>query len=212
METNKSCRVILFAKAPVAGAVKTRLIPVLGAEPAARLHQRMVTRALQTLTAAAVGPVELCCAPDAAHAFFAECQQRFGITLTLQCDGDLGERMLHAFDAALLTAPRALIVGADCPSITVDDVRDAAAQLTHFDATLVPADDGGYVLIGTRRTHQNMFQGIDWGAASVLAAQRERFRVLGWRWHEGATRWDVDRPEDLARLAELDPAMALESI
>ena len=202
---------MLFAKAPVAGAVKTRLIPILGAGPAARLHQRMVVRALQTLTAAAVGPVELCCAPDTAHAFFAECRQRFGVTLTPQCEGDLGKRMLHALNAALATAPRALIVGADCPSITVDDVRDAAAQLTHFDATLVPADDGGYVLIGARRTHQNMFEGIDWGTASVLAAQRERFRVLGWRWHEGATRWDVDRPEDLARLVELDPAVAFES-
>ena len=202
---------MLFAKAPVAGAVKTRLIPVLGAESAARLHQRMVVRALQTLTAAAVGPVELCCAPDTAHAFFAECQRRFGITLTRQCEGNLGKRMLHAFDAALSTAPRALIVGADCPSITVDDVRDAAAQLAHFDATLVPADDGGYVLIGARRSHQNMFEGIEWGTASVFAAQRERFHALGWRWHEGATRWDVDRPEDLARLAELDPAMAFES-
>ena len=212
METSKSCRVVLFAKAPVAGAVKTRLISVLGAESAARLHQRMVTRALQTLTAAAIGPVELCCAPDTTHAFYAECRQRFGVTLTSQCNGDLGRRMLHAFDAALLTLPRALIVGADCPSITVDDVRDAAAQLTNFDATLVPADDGGYVLIGARRTHQDMFGGIDWGTASVLAAQRERFRALGWRWHEGATRWDVDRPEDLARLAELDPPMALESV
>ena len=202
---------MLFAKAPVAGAVKTRLIPVLGAESAARLHRRMVVRALQTLTAAAVGPVELCCAPDTAHAFFAECRQRFGVTLTPQCDGDLGKRMLHAFDAALLTTPCALIVGADCPAMTVDDVREAAAQLAQLDAALVPADDGGYVLIGARRTHQNMFEGIDWGTASVLAAQRERFRALGWRWHEGAMRWDVDRPEDLARLAELDPAMALES-
>ena len=212
METSKSCRVILFAKAPVAGAVKTRLIPVLGAKSAARLHQRMVTRALQTLTAAAVGPVELCCAPDTSHAFFAECRQRFGVTLKPQCDGDLGKRMLHAFDAALLITPRALIVGADCPSITVNDVRDAAAQLAYFDATLIPADDGGYVLIGAHCTHQNMFEGIDWGNATVLVAQRERFRAIGWRWHEGATRWDVDRPEDLARLAELDPPIALESV
>ncbi len=202
---------MLFAKAPVAGAVKTRLIPVLGAESAARLHQRMVVRALQTLTAAAVGPVELCCAPDTAHAFFAECQQRFGVALTPQSDGDLGKRMLHAFDTALLTVPSALIVGADCPSITVDDVRDAATQVANFDATLVPADDGGYVLIGVRRTHQNMFEAIDWGTATVLAAQRQRFRALGWRWHEGATRWDVDRPEDLARLAELDPTVGFES-
>ena len=203
---------MLFAKAPVAGAVKTRLIPVLGAERAARLHERLMVRALETLIKADVGPVEICCAPDTLHAFFVDCQQRFGIALTRQCEGDLGERMRDAFDAALLTAPCALIVGADCPSITVDDVRDAATQLARHDAALIPADDGGYVLIGARGTHPNMFDGIDWGEATVLAAQRDRFRALGWRWHEGAVRWDVDRPEDLARLIELDPPIAFERL
>ena len=203
---------MLFAKAPVAGAVKTRLIPVLGDESAARLHERLVVRALETLTKASVGPVEICCTPDTSHAFFVACRQRFGVGLTLQHEGDLGERMRHAFETALLTAPCALIVGADCPSITVNDVIDAATQLAAHDATLIPADDGGYVLIGARRTHQVMFDGIDWGTATVLATQRERFRALGWRWYEGATRWDVDRPEDLARLAELDAPIGFEPL
>ena len=207
-----NCRVILFAKAPVAGAVKTRLIPVLGAQAAARLHERLVARALQVLTDADVGPVEMCCAPDTSHAFFVGCQRRFGISLTQQGEGDLGERMLHALDRALAVAPCALIVGADCPSVTADDVRAAATQLASHDATLIPADDGGYVLIGVRRTQHNMFDGIDWGTATVLAAQRARFRLLGLSWHEGATRWDVDRPEDLARLAELDPPIGFEAI
>ena len=64
---------MLFAKAPIAGAVKTRLIPVLGAEAAAQLHRQLVVRVLETLIEANVGPVELCCAPDTAHPFFAEC-------------------------------------------------------------------------------------------------------------------------------------------
>ena len=212
MAQGNLCRVMLFAKAPVAGAVKTRLIPVLGAAAAARLHERLVVRALETLTQANVGPVEICCAPNTSHAFFVACQQRFGVALTLQHEGDLGERMRHAFETALLTAPRALIVGADCPSITVNDVENAAAQLVTHDATLLPADDGGYVLIGARRTHHSMFEDIEWGTSSVLEAQRERFRTLRWRWHEGATRWDVDRPEDLARLAELDPPIAFEGL
>jgi uncharacterized protein len=210
MPTPETCRVMLFAKAPVAGAVKTRLIPALGAQAAARLHERLVVRALETLIAADVGPVEICCAPDSTHAFFRECEQRFGVAFTVQCEGDLGCRMRDAFERALSTASCALIVGADCPSITVDDIREAAAQLANVDASLVPADDGGYVLIGTGRTHPGMFDNIDWGTAAVLAAQRDRFREIGWRWHEGATRWDVDRPEDLARLVELDPPMALE--
>ena len=88
----------------------------------------------------------------------------------------------------------------------------ARAQLDNVDAALIPAVDGGYVLIGVRGTHPNMFNGIDWGEATVLAAQRDRFRTLGWRWHEGANRWDVDRPEDLARLLELDPPLAVQRL
>lgn len=210
MPKAETCRVMLFAKAPVAGAVKTRLIPAMGAQAAARLHERLVLRSLEILIAADVGPVEICCAPDTTHAFFRECEQRFGVALTVQCEGDLGGRMRSAFERALSLAGCALIVGADCPSITVDDIRDAAARLAHADAALIPADDGGYVLIGARRAHPDMFDNIDWGSATVLAAQRDRFRALGWHWHEGATRWDVDRPDDLSRLAELDPPMALE--
>ena len=97
MAQGNLCRVMLFAKAPVAGAVKTRLIPVLGAAAAARLHERLMVRALETLTQANVGPVEICCAPSTSHVFFTACQQRFGVDLTLQCKGDLGERMRHAF-------------------------------------------------------------------------------------------------------------------
>ena len=203
---------MLFAKAPIAGAVKTRLIPVLGAEAAAQLHRQLVVRVLETLIEANVGPVELCCAPDTAHPFFAECRQRFGIALASQREGDLGQRMCHAFEQASTTASRALIAGADCPAITVDDVRNAAVQLADHDATLIPAEDGGYVLIGARKTHREMFTGIDWGSPTVLASQRERFRALGWRWQEGATRCDIDRPEDLPRLAELDPPIEFHAL
>lgn len=205
MAQSKSNHVMLFAKAPIAGKVKTRLIPAIGAEAAAMLHQHLVMRALKCLVDADIGQVELCCGADSAHPFFMACQQQFGVSLTQQREGDLGERMRAAFDRALGSSPAALIVGADCPAITVADVRTAAAQLESHDASLIPADDGGYVLIGVRQTHANMFEHIDWGTARVLAAQRSRFRSIGWRWFEGVTRWDVDRPEDLARLAELVP-------
>ena len=211
MAKSKSTRVMLFAKAPVPGKVKTRLIPAIGAAAAAKLHQQLVERALGCLVDADVGQVELCCGADATHPFFIACQQQFGVSLTQQREGDLGERMRAAFDRALASSSAALIVGADCPAITVADVRTAAVQLESHDAVLIPADDGGYVLIGVRKTHENLFDHIDWGTASVLAAQRKQFRSFGWQWFEGATRWDVDRPEDLPRLLELLPPINFES-
>lgn len=191
------------------GRVKTRLIPALGAGAAADLHQRLVLRALDTLIATDVGTVEICCAPDSTHEFFIDCQQRYGIALSEQCAGNLGTRMQDAFRRALSTASKALIVGADCPSITVGDVRGAASALNDHDAALIPAEDGGYALIGATKADPKMFDDIDWGTSTVLNAQRERFRSLGWRVFEGPTRWDVDRPEDLARLAELVPPIML---
>ena len=73
--------IAVFAKAPVPGEVKTRLVATLGAEGAARLHERLVERALATALAARLGPVTLWCAPDQSHAFFRQCAARHGVEL-----------------------------------------------------------------------------------------------------------------------------------
>lgn len=190
-------RVIVFARAPVPGAAKTRLIPALGADGAARLHARLVERALATACAAGIGPVELRCAPDAAHPFFAACAARFGVASTAQGDGDLGARMHRALAAGL----PAVLVGSDCPTITPDYLGNAAKALGG-DCELVfgPAEDGGYVLVAASRIRPEAFAGIPWGGPAVMAAQRSRLRALGLRWTELAPLWDVDRPDDLERL------------
>src|SRR3990172_10280578 len=83
-------RIAVFAKAPVAGEVKTRLIPALGEHGAAALHRALVMHAIENAAGAGIGPVELWCAPDAGHSFFAECRRRHGVTLIAQGEGDLG--------------------------------------------------------------------------------------------------------------------------
>ena len=194
--------IIVFAKAPVPGAVKTRLAPALGAEGAARLHERLVERALATATTAAVGPVELCCAPDASDAFLAASAGVHGAVLTAQGDGDLGRRMHCAFERALEGNRAAVVIGCDCPALTAQHLRDAAAALeAGYDAVIAPADDGGYVLIGLSRVHASLFERIRWGGPDVFEETRARLAGLGWRWRELARLWDVDRPEDLERLA-----------
>lgn len=190
-------RIIVFARAPVPGAAKTRLIPALGAEGAARLHARLVERTLATACAAGVGPVELCCAPDAAHPFFAACAARFGVALTAQGAGDLGERMHRALAVAL----PAVLIGSDCPAMTAESLRAASDALRDgCDLAFGPAEDGGYVLVAANRVPRETFAGIPWGSPVVMAAQRSRLRALGLRWKELDVLWDVDRPDDLGRL------------
>jgi len=193
--------ILVFAKAPVQGEVKTRLIPALGAAGAAALHERLVDRALATAAAAAVGPVELCCAPDARHPALAPLARRHGAALGEQGPGDLGDRMHGAFSRALAGAPAAILIGSDCPALTPEHLRAAVAALAAGeDAVLAPAEDGGYVLIGLAHPERSLFERIAWGGPTVLAETRGRLAAAGLRWREIATLWDVDRPEDLDRL------------
>lgn len=192
---------IVFAKAPQPGAVKTRLIPVLGAAGAALLHERLVARTLRTAAAAAVGPVELCCAPDAAHPFLASSAAAHGVPLTGQGRGDLGERMHRAAARALTNASGVILIGCDCPALTPQYMRTARAALDEgFDAGLGPAEDGGYVLLALARIDPALFDRIPWGGPDVMAITVARFAALRWRWRQLETLWDVDRPEDLMRL------------
>ena len=200
--------IVVFAKAPVAGEVKTRLIPAIGADLATRLHIALTERVLQTAVSSGADVV-LAGAPDAAHAFFNTCAANFGVGVTGQLrDGDLGARMLHAISNALENWQRVVIVGADCPALTVAHLRQAIDHLVTHDVVLTPADDGGYVLIGARRTHAAMFDSIDWGTDVVLEQQRAQLLASGLSCHEMETLWDVDRPEDLARLISLQPPLA----
>lgn len=189
------------------GEVKTRLSPALDSETAALLHAALVERALDTAQRSRAGVVELCCAPDASHVFFETCADDFDIDLTEQGDGDLGQRMLRALDDALQEFDAVLIIGADCPALTTKHFSQAAASLREYDALLIPAEDGGYVLIGATRTDPAMFDGIEWSTGNVLGQQRDRFRALNFRWHELPTLWDVDRPDDLVRLKSLKPPL-----
>jgi len=193
-------RVGVFARAPVAGAVKTRLVPELGAEGAAHLHARLVRHALQTAVSSGVGPVELWCAPDERDPFFRDCAEEYGITLRRQCGGDLGARMLHAFRAALSENAALVLIGSDCPALSPEALREAASALAENEAVLAPAEDGGYVLVGLARPIPAMFEAVPWGGASVMSETRARLEGAGVRWKQLATFWDIDRPGDYARL------------
>jgi rSAM/selenodomain-associated transferase 1 len=191
--------IAVFARAPVAGVAKTRLIPLLGAEGAAALHAALARKALMSAVEAKTGEVALWCAPDVSHPFFESCRAEFRIDLKAQPPGDIGQRMLAAFEAS--RGPL-LLIGSDCPMLTPDLLRLCAAELrTGLDAVFLPAEDGGYALIGLRRPMAGIFAGVEWSTERVMDETRARLRAAALTWSEPAIVWDIDRPEDVARLA-----------
>lgn len=195
-------RIAVFAKAPVAGEVKTRLVALLGPEGAAALHSGLVRHALSTATQSRVGAVELWCAPDETHPFFARCAGEFGVVLRRQEGAELGERMLRAFDAALADGSPLIAIGSDCPVLREADLQSTAQALRTHDAVIAPAEDGGYVLLGLAKAAPALFEGVAWGTSAVLSQTRKKIAAAGLRCKELGTYWDVDRPEDYLRLRQ----------
>jgi rSAM/selenodomain-associated transferase 1 len=198
-EALRQVQLAVLAKAPVPGLAKTRLIPALGPQGAARLQRQLTLQALRTALTAGLGVVTLWCAPDARHRFFRALQRTAGLRCLAQPGGDLGERMHSAFRLHCAQGPL-LLIGTDCPVLRPDHLRQAAqALIDGADAVLQPAEDGGYVLVGLRRPQPALFQGMTWSTDQVMAQTRQRAREAGLRLHELDMLWDLDRPEDLAR-------------
>lgn len=195
----------VMARAPVPGHAKTRLIPALGEEGAAQLHAYFVERLLEELTTARIAPITLYCTPDIEHPFFRQCEKHYDITLETQKGQGLGERLYNAIDSGLQHSNATIVVGCDIPLLGAEDlIAGFEALQSGFDAVISPTEDGGYALIGMSQAVQEPFTDISWGSEKVLKQTQQRFASLGWRWQELTERWDVDRPDDLQRLAELD--------
>ncbi|MCA1770533.1 MAG: TIGR04282 family arsenosugar biosynthesis glycosyltransferase [Halomonas sp.] len=187
----------ILAKAPIPGRAKTRLIPALGPEEAARVHAQLLRHTLEVTCAGFPRErITLWTALDHAHPLFLELAERHGIALSPQPEGNLGERMHHALVQA---GEPALVIGSDCPALSPGLLRICAEALGEHDAVCLPAEDGGYGLIGVRQPDPRLFDDIPWGTESVMARTRQRIAELGWRLACPATVWDVDRPEDLRR-------------
>lgn len=204
----QAAALVIFAKAPVAGQVKTRLCPPLTPDEAAALHGSFVLDTLERTKLAATKlkmPVDryLACAPASSHVFFKIMEERQRVRLMDQIGEDLGARMSRAFDLLFARGyARVLIVGTDVPSLPLAHYQQALALLDTNDLVLGPALDGGYYLIGLTRAAPALFTDIPWSTAGVLAATRDRAESLGlatallppWR--------DIDTIDDLNALIE----------
>ena len=210
---NRLFHVAVFAKAPIAGCVKTRLIPLLGEEGAAAAQRAMTLRTLDAACIAAPGQVSLWTTGPGEHPFFSACTDRYDISLRRQCEGDLGERMSDCLKSLLIHHSTVLLIGSDCPAFSVADLHAAARSLQQgCRMVFIPSEDGGYVLVGAHacgdpeerdRMFVQSFQAIDWSTSQVMAQTRQRLSALGWKpgidWQELAALWDVDSPDDYRR-------------
>jgi rSAM/selenodomain-associated transferase 1 len=204
---------IIFAKAPIPGQVKTRLCPPLTPDEAASLHGSFVLDILEgSAQAGQSAPGRkrhasidrlVACAPSSEHVFFKVMEERHGVRLIDQVGEDLGARMHQAFETVLSRGYEcALLVGTDVPSLSPSLFGKALNLLTDHDLVLGPSLDGGYYLIGLRQQAPDLFTGIPWSTDQVLKRTQEKADCLGWKTGLLPACRDVDTIEDLKALIE----------
>ncbi len=200
---------IVFAKAPIPGQVKTRLGRALGDEPAARLAEAFLLDVLENARSMRGRRVVVAFSPLESQPWF----QTHGGPCHLfpQPPTSFGERVLAALDEARRQgAERTVIVGMDSPHLGPERWEAAFAALDDHDACIGPCEDGGYYLLGLSAPQPGMFEDIPWGGPNVLEATRSRAAALGLSLAELEEDFDVDEVEDLGQLAarlELRPAI-----
>lgn len=196
----KPLRIIIFAKAPVAGLAKTRLIPALGEEGAAQLAGQLLVYSVEQALAAKVGAVELCVTPCMQHSVWDAMQLPKALQWSNQEDGDLGDRLARAARQSIANGESVLLMGTDCPGLTAKRITAAAHALKTHDSCLVPVSDGGYALLGLNYHLPSVFIDMPWSTAAVAALTRERILAKGYTLEQLAELHDIDDPEDLQHL------------
>ena len=192
--------ILLFAKAPVAGKVNTRLIADIGVQAATLLQRDLIDQRLSMLTQADLCAVSLMCSPDVQDDYFVHCKALYPISLLAQSGADLGMRMLNAIRPALQRYKYCIVIGTDAPALDEVLISQAIERLKKEpEVVFVPAEDGGYVLVGLQQPYEFLFQGISWGSAKVMQQSRSKLKKNGISFDELATCWDIDRFEDYQR-------------
>ncbi len=198
----------IFANAPIPGQVKTRLCPPLTPDEAATLHGSFVLDILERTkiaTAKLKLPLDryLACAPSATHVFFKIMEERQSVKLMDQIGDDLGARMNQAFEILFAQGYRqVLLMGTDVPTLPLDHFEQALTSLETHDLVLGPACDGGYYLIGLKRTAPELFADIPWSTDQVLRLTQENAARIGLKVSLIQPWRDIDTLADLEALIE----------
>lgn len=195
---------LLFARAPEPGRVKTRLASRIGVDPAAEVHRACLLDAVHLADAVRGCRRRLLLAGEESRLAEAGIALPRGWQIERQRGRDLGERMARAFAGAFRRGARkALAIGTDTPWMGRERIEMALGALERYDVVLGPSADGGYYLIGLRRPMPELFRGIAWGRRSVFATTRRLIERAGASCRTLAWDFDLDRLQDLDRAREL---------
>jgi uncharacterized protein len=193
--------VAIMAKQPQPGAVKTRLCPPLSAQAAAGLYQAFLLDKIAQVGALKAASPVIAYTPDTAHRFFAAVAPHF--LLIPQQGADLGARLANTF-AHLFSAgyTGVLAIDSDTPTLPTAFLQQAIERLAlpQHDIVLGPSEDGGYYLIGLRALHRELFEDMPWSTAAVIRETKRRAAAKGLTVTDLPTWFDIDTPEELARL------------
>lgn len=193
----RAVRIIIMTKAAQPGFTKTRLISALGKQGAADLAKRMLIHTLNQSLKANVGPIEICVTPPSADVIWHDFTISDELEYSDQGKGDLGERLSRVTQRVIDKGESVLLIGTDCTQLTATHLQQAKESLRYFDSILIPATDGGYVLLGLNFFHPSLFESIKWSTDTVCSETTNRLKNLGRSVQIFPNMHDIDEPEDL---------------
>lgn len=195
----KNTCIIIFAKYPAQDMAKTRLQPALGIDGSARMARQLLLHSIEQAVASGF-TVELCVSPAPTDPCWQGLDLPKNLQWSAQAQGDLGTRLLTASQNALENSDKVLLIGSDCPALTAERMQRAAQQLNQHDTVMIPAFDGGYVLLGLKQADESLFSSIMWSTNSVAAVTQQRIAALDWTLALLNPLADIDDPTDLKHL------------
>jgi len=193
----------MMARAPVVGQVKSRLAKSIGNRRAAGIYRNMIQTQISQLLAARICPLELHVCPRVQHPLFIALRRRGVVRVERQLGNNLGSRMLHAIQSGLKRADAVVLIGADVPGISAEQIRRVCERVSgQNELVIMPAADGGYGLLAMSRVEAGLFRGVDWGTYRVCQQTVRRATQLGIRYRLFSSCNDIDYQRDLPRLQE----------
>jgi rSAM/selenodomain-associated transferase 1 len=198
---------ILFAKRPVAGEVKTRLQPQYTPEQAANIAQYFIEASVVNAVNHWAGPVAIYASHDISHPIFRRLAAQYGLKLYRQQGYDLGLRMHAAIEDGIKRHGAAAVMGCDLPHCPQSVFENAYSLMSKKHAVLGPTNDGGYYFLGLAEPHVELFTDIEWGTTKVLSTILERSTQLGLDVQLLSMLRDLDTSEDISIVARDFPAL-----